>query len=168
MHEDGSYAHGMQGECCAHAAARAKQAPLALTRARDLCCRRGERLTPIRSLVLSALYTDHRPLSAYELIERLALADGQKRAAVSVYRALDFLIAQGLAHRIESRNAFIACPLDHGPDDLVVFMICRQCGGVDETHAPEIAQALDLIARRQAFDPQTPMLEVTGLCAHCR
>ena len=177
MHDEGLHkqpnslpvsAHDHAAACCDHASARAAQAPLALARAQELCRARGERLTPVRSLVLSALYTDHRPLSAYDLIERLAAADGQKRAAVSVYRALDFLIAQGLAHRIESRNAFIACPSDHGPEDLVVFMICAQCGGVDEVHAPEIAQALDQIAQRQSFSPKMRMLELTGLCAHCR
>ena len=160
-----------QGEhtaCCAHAAARASQAPLALARAKALCVSRGQRLTPIRSLVLSALYTDHRPLSAYDLIERLSAADGQKRAAVSIYRALDFLIAQGLAHRLESRNAFIACPQDHAPDDLVLFMICTQCGGVDEVHTPEIAQALDQLAQRHGFQSIVRMLEVEGRCAHCR
>lgn len=154
--------------CCAHASARAAQAPLALARAQALCRSRGERLTPIRSLVLAALYTDHRPLSAYDLIERLAQSDGQKRAAVSIYRALDFLIAQGLAHRLESRNAFIACPSEHGPEDLVLFMICTQCGGVDEVQAPDIAQALEHLAQRHAFRPQMRMLEVAGLCAHCQ
>ena len=162
--------HGSDIEtgCCAHASARAAQAPSALLRAQALCRSRGERLTPIRSLVLSALYTDHRPLSAYELIERLAETDGQKRAAVSIYRALDFLIAQGLAHRLESRNAFIACPQDHGPDDLVLFMICTQCGGVDEVHTPEITSALDQIVGQHGFHPQRRMMELAGLCAHCR
>ena len=171
MHDERSHthghAHGTETEDCAHASARAAQAPLALARAQELCRARGERLTPIRSLVLSALYTDHRPQSAYDLIDRLGKADGQKRAAVSVYRALDFLIAQGLAHRIESRNAFVACPLDHGPEDLVLFMICTHCGGVDEVHAPEIAQALDQIAQRQSFAPQMRIFELSGLCAHC-
>ena len=175
MHDEGSQAHASlhahlhkEQSGCAHASARAEQAPLALMRAQEVCRGRGERLTPIRSLVLSALYTDHRPLSAYDLIDRLASGDGQKRAAVSVYRALDFLIAQGLAHRIESRNAFIACPLDHGPEDLVLFMICTQCGGVDEVHAPELVQTLDQIAQRQSFSPQVRILELSGLCAHCR
>lgn len=171
MQDEGSHtrghAHGTQTKDCAHASARAVQAPLAMARAQELCRMRGQRLTPIRSLVLSALYTDHRPLSAYELINRLGRADGQKLAAVSVYRALDFLIAQGLAHRIESRNAFVACPLDHGPEDLVLFMICTQCGGVDEVHAPEIAQALDQIAQRQSFSPHMRIFELSGLCAHC-
>jgi Fur family zinc uptake transcriptional regulator len=162
--------HGSDTEavCCAHASARAAQAPSAVERAQLLCRSRGERLTPIRSQVLSTLYSDHRPLSAYDLIERLAGTDGKKRAAVSIYRALDFLIEQGLAHRLESRNAFIACPQDHGPEDLVLFMICTQCGGVDEVHTPEITQALDQIVKRHAFHPQRRMMELAGLCAHCQ
>ena len=53
-------------------------------------------------------------------------------APITVYRALDFLRDNGLVHRIESRNAFVACVNNHGGDDLVVFLICERCGAVGE------------------------------------
>src|ERR1019366_354132 len=51
---------------------------------------------------------------------------------ITIYRALDFLREQGLVHRIESRNAFIACVQNHASADPVVFLICEQCGTVGE------------------------------------
>ena len=79
-----------------------------LSHAETLCRQRKQRLTPMRRQVLNALAASHRPIGAYEIMERVA-ADGTRPAPITVYRALDFLIEQGLVHRIESRNAFLAC-----------------------------------------------------------
>jgi Fur family zinc uptake transcriptional regulator len=79
----------------------------AIAHAEAACIAREERLTPIRRRVLEALLASHAPLGAYELIDRLANA-GARPAPITIYRALDFLREQGLVHRIESRNAFIA------------------------------------------------------------
>src|SRR5215472_4772220 len=80
----------------------------AMAHAEALCTERGERLTPMRRRVLETLAASHRPLGAYEIIDRLA-DSAPRPAPITVYRALDFLLANGLVHRIESRNAFIAC-----------------------------------------------------------
>ena len=82
-----------------------------------LCAARAQRLTPMRRQVLEALLASHKPLGAYEIIERLA--DKRRPAPITVYRALDFLRDNGLVHRIESRNAFVACVHNHAGDDLV-------------------------------------------------
>src|SRR5215510_9106697 len=76
--------------------------------AEALCARRGQRLTPIRRKVLATLLSTHKPLGAYEIVERLALK-GPRPAPITAYRALEFLRENGLVHRIESRNAFVAC-----------------------------------------------------------
>ncbi|GGH32403.1 transcriptional repressor [Alsobacter metallidurans] len=126
------------------------------------------RLTPIRRQVLDALYATHRPMSAYDLIDRLAPHEGDKRPApITVYRALDFLLDNGFVHKLESRNAFIACPFRHAPGDLVVFMICEQCGGVDEACSDELRGALTHLAQIQGFSPRANILELAGRCAHC-
>src|SRR5215469_13731246 len=86
------------------------------------CAARAQRLTPIRRQVLEALLESHNPLGAYEIIERMA--DKKRRPApITVYRALDFLRENGLVHRIESRNAFVACGHNHAREDPVVFLI---------------------------------------------
>src|SRR5262249_36323363 len=85
---------------------------------------RGQRLTPTRRKVLAALLGSHKPLGAYEIIDRLALK-GLRLAPITAYRALEFLRENGLVHRIESRNAFIACVHNHAASALVVFLICE-------------------------------------------
>src|ERR1700747_3452501 len=80
----------------------------AMAVAEALCAQRGQRLTPIRRKVLAALLGTHKPLGAYEIIERLALT-GPRLAPITTYRAIEFLRENGLVHRIESRNAFVAC-----------------------------------------------------------
>jgi Fur family zinc uptake transcriptional regulator len=164
---DGHHHHHGPGDC-AHAQARAADAPDALKAAEESCRQRGLRLTPIRRQVLEALYATHRPLSAYDIIERIGPQDGRRLAPISIYRALDFLLEAGFVHRLESRNAFIACPAAHAPGDVVVFMICEHCGGVDEAVSEELQSALSRLSRAQGFSPSSQFIEVAGACAHCR
>jgi Fur family transcriptional regulator, zinc uptake regulator len=149
---------GHDHACCADGA---------LARAVAVCAERGERLTPTRRGVLESLAASHRPLGAYEIIDRLAEL-GPRPAPITVYRALDFLLANGLVHRIESRNAFIACINNHASGSLVVFLICERCGAVGEAPATAVAEALRVAATRASFVPKAPVIEITGICAHCR
>src|SRR6266511_767788 len=103
----------------------------AIAEAEAVCAARALRLTPIRRKVLGALVSGHRPLGAYEIMDRLA-ASGPRPAPITVYRALDFLLENGLVHRIASRNAFIACIHNHAATDSIVFLICERCGAVGE------------------------------------
>jgi Fur family transcriptional regulator, zinc uptake regulator len=167
-HELRGHGHGhAHGGDCAHAHDHAARAPSAIAETVAACEARGLRFTPIRRSVLEALYATHLPMSAYELIDAL-VARGEKRAApITIYRALDFLLEHGFAHRLESRNAFIACPFHHGRDDLVVFLICERCGGVDECGSEELRDALGRLASRQGFIPRARVVELAGQCAHC-
>ena len=131
------------------------------------CVRRGQRLTPIRREVLSALLSSHQPLGAYEIMERLA-PRGPRPAPITIYRALDFLRDNGFVHRIESRNAFIACGRSHAEGDLVVFLICERCGMVGEASSAEVATTLKSAAHAAGFTPRSPVIEISGVCAHCR
>jgi Fur family transcriptional regulator, zinc uptake regulator len=138
----------------------------ALEHAEAQCAARAQRLTPMRRQVLETLLGSHKPLGAYEIIERLA---GKNRPApISVYRALDFLRENGLVHRIESRNAFVACVHNHDGSGLVVFLICERCGAVGETQGGAVAEALQAAARGAGFSPKSPLIEIVGICSHCR
>jgi Fur family zinc uptake transcriptional regulator len=139
----------------------------ALAHAEAICAARAERLTPIRRRVLEALLASHLPLGAYELIDRLA-KQGARPAPITIYRALDFLRAQGLVHRIESRNAFIACVHDHAGGDPVVFLICEKCGTVGEAASAAVADTIKSASRAAGFTPKTPVIEISGICAHCK
>jgi Fur family transcriptional regulator, zinc uptake regulator len=139
----------------------------ALTNAEHLCTARGQRLTPIRRQVLEALLAHHRPLGAHEIIERLEAKRGRP-APITIYRALDFLIENGLVHRIESRNAFVACIRDHSDANPIVFLICEHCGAVGEAPSAAVGETLKAASRAVGFTPKTPVIEITGTCTHCR
>jgi Fur family zinc uptake transcriptional regulator len=139
----------------------------ALAHAEAVCGKRGERLTPMRRQVLEALSRSHKPLGAYELIE-LVGEKGPRPAPITIYRALDFLTAQGLVHRIESRNAFLACINNHASGAPVVFLICEKCGAVGEAPSAAVAESLNAAAKSAGFTPKSPVIEIAGICAHCK
>jgi Fur family zinc uptake transcriptional regulator len=139
----------------------------AITHAEALCAGRAQRLTPIRRQVLEILLASHSPLGAYDIIERSA-ASGARPAPITIYRALDFLKDNGLVHRIESRNAFVACVNKHGSGDVVVFLICERCGAVGEAPSKAVAETLNSASRAAGFAPRAPVIEISGICAHCR
>jgi Fur family transcriptional regulator, zinc uptake regulator len=139
----------------------------AVAHAETLCAERGERLTPMRRQVLEILAASHKPLGAYEIMDQAART-GPRPAPITVYRALDFLRENGLVHRIESRNAFMACGRNHGSDALIAFLICERCGAVGEAPAAAIAQPLSAAARSAGFTPTLSVIEITGTCANCR
>ena len=130
------------------------------------CLQRGQRLTPIRRDVLAALLASHQPLGAYEIMERVA-PSGPRPAPITVYRALVFLRENGFVHRIESRNAFIACVHSHAAGDLVVFLICERCGTVGEASSAKVASTVRSAAQAVGFTPKSPVIEVSGICTHC-
>ncbi len=138
----------------------------AIAHAEELCAARAQRLTPMRRHVLEALLASHSPLGAYEIMERLA--DGSRPAPITVYRALEFLRDNGLVHRIESRNAFVACVHNHAGSDPVIFLICERCGAVGEAAGGAAAEALKASCRAAGFAPKSPVIEIAGVCSHCR
>jgi Fur family transcriptional regulator, zinc uptake regulator len=138
-----------------------------LAHAEALCAARGQRLTPLRRQVLETLTESHRTLGAYEIMDRMA-EQGPRPAPITVYRALDFLLENGLVHRIESRNAFLACIGKHeAGSGTTVFLICERCGAVGEANSKAVADTLQSAARAAGFAPKTRVIEITGVCAHC-
>ena len=135
--------------------------------AERVCELRAQRFTPIRRQVLQALLSSHRPLGAYEVIDELAKSM-PRPAPITVYRALDFLMENGLVHRIESRNAYLACAHDHDAAAMVAFLICERCGSVGEIPAAPVAQSLNAAARATGFAPKLSVVEITGVCTHCQ
>ncbi|MGN6097632.1 MAG: Fur family transcriptional regulator [Bosea sp. (in: a-proteobacteria)] len=165
-HDHTSHGHG-EGPC-RHATDHRAQAAQALARAERICRERGLRLTPIRRKALEALHADHRPVGAYDLADRISPAGGRRLAPISIYRALDFLVEQGFVHRLSSRNAYVACLHGHGADEVVAFLICEVCGGVDEDSSPAMKKAVSAIAETRQFAPSHQMVEIVGRCEHCR
>jgi Fur family zinc uptake transcriptional regulator len=138
-----------------------------LTHAEEACDRSGRRLTPLRRRVLEALAASHTPVGAYDIVEQLKRTR-DAAPAMSVYRALDFLVSEGLAHRIESRNAFLACNRGHDSDEVVVFLLCERCGTGAEVKSDAVGRDLARAAGAVGFEAHAPVLEIRGLCKSCR
>ena len=125
------------------------------------------RLTPGRKAVLDILEKARRPVGAYELIDMLAASGSRRPAPTQVYRALDFLVEQGLAHRLASRNAFLACGHGHGASEPVAFLICDACGHVDEATSVALTADVAAVASARKFAPRAQIIEIVGRCATC-
>lgn len=127
--------------------------------------RTQQAFTPMRRRVLDTLAGAAVPLTAYEIAD--ILSTEKSVAAVQVYRALDFLQEAGAVHRLASRAAFFACDHVHADGETVVFMICNQCGVVQEGQAPLVGEGLRSAAEATGFQPARPILELEGQCAAC-
>ena len=135
------------------------------------CRARGLRLTPVRARVLGLVADAGKPVKAYDLLEMLkpgATGDSVGAAAPpTIYRALDFLLANGFIHKLESVNAFVACHHPSTAQHSVPFLICDRCHSAVELEDRQVVAALDERARALGFVPQAQTLEVHGLCARC-
>lgn len=137
-----------------------------LARAESVAQAAGVRLTPVRRRVLEILLEDHRPLGAYDVLGRL-VAEGFGNQPPVAYRALDFLVEQGLAHRIQRLNAFTAC-MHPGADHAPAFLICRLCNAVAEAPAAAVVDAVTRAAQDLGFAIERTTVEAIGLCPRCR
>lgn len=138
----------------------------ALERAETLTRASGARLTPVRRRVLEILLEEHKALGAYDVLARLA-TEGFGNQPPVAYRALEFLVEQGLAHRIQRLNAFTAC-VHPGEDHAPAFLICRTCHTVAEAEASAARQSLDAEAARSGFRVERSTIEALGLCPACQ
>lgn len=139
----------------------------ALAEAETLCERQGTRLTALRKRVLELVWASHKPLGAYDILAVLSEEDGRRAAPPTVYRALDFLLENGLVHRIASLNAFIGC-VHPGELHQGQFLICKACHTAIELEQPAISQAIVAGAGDVGFAVESQTVEVVGLCAGCR
>jgi Fur family zinc uptake transcriptional regulator len=143
----------------------------ALGTAARLCGQRSARLTPLRRRVLELIWRGHAPVRAYDLLARLAAKNQRPAAPPTVYRALEFLLAQGLIHRIESLNAYVGCMNPEGHSEGAhsgQFLICGDCGAAAEVHDPRVDAAVARRARELGFAVRRKTIEVEGLCPTCQ
>ncbi|MBT3766817.1 MAG: transcriptional repressor [Rhodospirillaceae bacterium] len=137
----------------------------AITIAEEICTRDGTALTELRRRVLELVWEGHRPVGAYDLLEKLQ-RERRKAAPPTVYRALDFLMENGLIHKIESLNAFVGCGAPtqrHGGQ----FLICQACGAVAELNDATVTRRISTKAADLGFEVESQMVEVLGTCPDC-
>ncbi len=137
-----------------------------LARAEAACAAAGGRLTAIRRDVLRLILQADEPIGAYALLDGLRALTGAGKPP-TVYRALDFLLAQGLIHRVERLNAFVGCHDEATHHHAAQFLICRSCGRVTELEDGAVESAITAAARARGFVPARVTVEVDGVCSAC-
>jgi Fur family zinc uptake transcriptional regulator len=137
----------------------------ALAEAERHCAAAGLRLTTARRRVLEILLEEHRAMGAYEVLERMQ-KEGLGAQPPAAYRALDFLVSNGFAHRIEGLNAFVACA-HPGERHVPAFLHCRGCGAVAEARAENCGGLLAQAAEQTGFGIEATVVEARGLCPTC-
>ena len=134
--------------------------------AESICEERGVQMTELRRRVLELLWASGEPTSAYQLIEAIKLRDSRPVGPPTVYRALHFLMEQGLVSRIESLNAYVPCVHPEREHDCL-FFICSGCRTSVELEDPRIAGLLAEDAAVLGFVATRRTIEVEGMCAEC-
>lgn len=137
-----------------------------LAQAQARAARMGLRLTPVRLRTLELLIAAHGALGAYDVLEKLA-AEGYGTQPPVAYRALNWLVENGFAHRIRRLNAFTACA--HPSDDhAAAFFICNRCDSVTEAPAAAVTTALSDAAQSAGFAMERATIEAVGKCRACQ
>ena len=139
----------------------------ALSAAKTLAAAKRLKLTEGRRRVLEIVADSHKPLGAYDILERLQKKSHTPIAPPTVYRALEFLLKAGLVHRIDTKNAYLAC-FDSGRAHSGVFLICENCGLAREIDDPKLERNLARSTKRAGFSARRKTVEISGTCAACR
>lgn len=137
----------------------------ALKQAEDICSKAGSRLTTIRKRILELIWEDHGPVKAYDLLTKFQQEDPAAKPS-TIYRALDFLFAHALVHKIHRLNAYVGCS-SPDKDCPSFFLICTNCHNVTESHDVEYRDILSNISKTHAFKTTDATLEIEGLCRQC-
>ena len=137
----------------------------AVADAERICAERGSRFTDLRRRILTMIWQGHKAVKAYDLLDQLA-KDGGSAKPPTVYRALDFLMEEGLVHKIESLNAYVGCP-HPGDQHISQFLICETCEVVEEISNDTLDSALAASAADAGFDIRKQTLELRGVCKLC-
>ena len=107
-----------------------------------------------------------QPVGAYQLLDELR-EQGRSAAPPTVYRALDFLLEQGLVHRLATNNTYLACAHPQKPH-AAVFLVCSQCGHTQEVHTQGVINEVKQQADKFEFKVTHASVEVAGLCRSCQ
>ncbi len=126
----------------------------------------GEQWTSMREAVFAELARHERPASAYDIADELSAARGKRVAPNSIYRILDVFVANNLAMRVESANAYLANP-HPGCEHDCLFLVCDECGEATHVDDDALSQNIRKIAQNQRFSARRPVLEIRGLCRSC-
>lgn len=131
----------------------------------NICREKGIRFTEPRQHVLEIIAAAKKPMGAYDVLEALGKYMDDPKPPTA-YRAIEFLVEQGIIHRIESLNAYILCGTDHKHNGSQ-FMVCDSCGTVVEAHICHVPDDLAKRAKEEGFTLSRWDAELHGTCKDC-
>lgn len=134
--------------------------------ARAALTAQGEQWTSMREAVFTELAQHERPASAYDIADNLSRARGKRVAPNSIYRILDLFVANNLALRVESANAYLA-NTHPGCEHDCIFLVCDECGEASHVDDEDVSRAVRALAEARDFKAERPVLEIRGLCRMC-
>lgn len=137
----------------------------AISMAERLCVKRGVNMTPIRRKILELIWESHKAVKAYDLLDHIKPLNYSAKPA-TVYRALDFLLDQGLIHKVESLNAYVGCNCSDRQHEQLL-LICGQCHEIEERAAFDVMHALTSEIQKAGFTISYKSIEIHGTCAAC-
>ncbi|MBE1299577.1 MAG: transcriptional repressor [Alteromonadaceae bacterium] len=136
-----------------------------ISKAKEYCEGRGARFTHLRESVYALLLKHEGAIGAYDLLDELKRTEDSAKPA-TVYRALDFLLEHGLIHKVESDNTFVACQ-HFDCSHPVQFLICDDCGSVQEIQSSGVKESLEEQANNLGFKVRKQTIEAHGQCGKC-
>ena len=124
-------------------------------------------LSKNQQIIFDLIDKSPEPLKAYAILFNV-----QKKgikAPLQVYRALDKLVKIGKIHKIESRNAFVACKNSNCQvSKATAFSICESCEDVTEVSNLKLSKYLSNFADKSGMKYNKYNLEFFGLCKNCK
>ena len=136
-----------------------------MEKAEKICQNNNARLTKIRKQVLELIWAGHKPVKAYDLLTELQKEDPFAKPP-TIYRALDFLLEQGLIHKLHRLSAYVGCA-NPEKEEPCFFLICSNCNNVAESHDGAYDDLIKSISKAHRFQPKETIFEIEGLCNHC-
>mgnify|MGYP002651092392 FL=1 len=140
---------------------------LSVEEAEAFCQQRGARFTPMRRDLYAVMLERLAPRSAYELLDAMQKRLNRPLAPPTVYRALEFLLAHGLIHRLESTHAYVPCA-HPGEAHQGLYLVCTDCGTAEELEDERVNGLLRARARASGFTTERQVVELQGTCARCQ
>lgn len=137
----------------------------ALEQAEKICQKNDARLTKLRKRVLELIWAEHEPVKAYDLLNELQKSDPAAKPP-TIYRALDFLLEQGLIHKLHRLNAYVGCSHPEGKKPCF-FLICTNCNSVTKSHDDAYRKLIAKVYKSYHFRLQATTFEMEGLCQKC-
>lgn len=137
----------------------------AINEAKNICQEYGLRFTDSRKEVFEKIIANHAPTKAYDILDELQ-KDNKNVKAPIVYRALDFLMENGLIHRLHSFNSYVKCshPKKHNH---CYFMICNKCNSIEECCSLNLSKDIEKIGKSKQFKIENVAIEIEGTCFEC-